>query len=112
MAKVAQKKSSARGVAVLVIWGKIMSKSKGNFWHNHPTIVKWLKDHKVDFWESNDGQHMKILGAVTAIELWPSRMTYHVLMSEHPEPTKYFRGEFNKYVGKADLLYLERLLNQ
>lgn len=83
-----------------------MSKG-GNFDHNYPIIIKWLRKNGIEYSKFNHGYHFKILGATTAIELWPSRMTYHVLMSEHPETTEYLRLSWN-----VDLKELDKLLNE
>lgn len=84
-----------------------MARSNSNFHHNYPRVIKYLKSKDIPYNEYNGGQHLKILGAVTAIELWPSRMTYHVLMSEHPESNKYNRLSF-----KFNETELDSLLNK
>lgn len=81
--------------------------ARGNFDHNYPIIIEWLKKNGLEWSEFSGGQHLKILGITTAIELWPSRMTYHVLTSEHPETTEYLRLSWN-----VDLKELDKLLNE
>lgn len=83
-----------------------MSRKRGNFDHNYPLVVKFLKDNDIDFVEYNGGQHLKIMGATRYIELWPSRMTYHVIMSEGAASNEYSRLS---YFFKED--ELDGLLN-
>lgn len=61
-----------------------MSRNKGNFEYNYPRVIKYLKKNGYEYTEHNFGQHIKIMGDTQMIELWPSRMIYHVLESEGP----------------------------
>lgn len=72
----------------------MMTRAKGNFEHNYPLVIKWLEDNGIEYAEYNGGQQLKILGPVAMIELWPSRMTYHVIASESVQDTKYRRLSF------------------
>lgn len=83
-----------------------MSRAKGNFDYNYPKVIKWLNDNDYEFTEYADGQHLKILGPVAYIELWPSRMTYHVIASETASDNRYERLSF--YFNEEEL---ERVLN-
>jgi hypothetical protein len=79
-------------------------KPRGNFERNYPRVIKYLEDHDIDYMEYNGGQHLRILGPVSLVDLWPSRMVYHVIESEIPPDTKYHRPD--------DELYDEKLLNK
>lgn len=85
-----------------------MSRSKGNFHYNYPVVMKYLKDNDVVYAEYADGQHLRIMGAVSIIDLWPSRMTYHVIKSEKPVRADEYR-RLNIY---ADIKELDKLLNE
>jgi len=78
-----------------------MGRQKGNWEYNHPKVIKYLKDNNVEYYSYSGGQHLKILGDVAYIELWPSRMTYHVIQSEEPADTKYRR--LNHFVNIEEL---------
>jgi hypothetical protein len=59
-----------------------MSKRRGNFEHNYPLVIKYLKDNEIEYVEYSGGQHLRIMGDVALVDLWPSRMTYHIVQSE------------------------------
>lgn len=73
-----------------------MARSKSNHAHNYPRVIKYLEDKHIDYWQSDDHQHLKILGPRTQLELWPSRMTYHVIESEVEilSTNRYYRLSF------------------
>lgn len=81
--------------------------AKSNWQHNHPKVTSWLNDNDIEYIEYNAGLHLKILGATAYVELWPSKMTYHIIQSEHPSAS-------NKY-GRLSPLFvaheLDDLLN-
>lgn len=84
-----------------------MSKRRGNFEHNYPLTIKYLKDNKIEYIEYAEGQHLRIMGDVSLVDLWPSRMTYHIVESENPyKPSEYSRLDF--CFNEAQL---ERVLN-
>jgi hypothetical protein len=73
-----------------------MSKRKGNFEHNYPLVVKYLNDNDVEYIEYANGQHLRIMGDVALVDLWPSRMTYHIVESEEAHRVnEYKRLSFN-----------------
>lgn len=80
--------------------------AKGNFDYNYPRVKKYLDDNDIEYQEYSGGQHMKILGETAYVELWPSRMTYHVIQSERPLDGEYRRLSF--YFDKDEL---EQILN-
>ncbi len=56
---------------------------------NYGRVAKWLLANQIPFAEYNDGGHLKVAGATTAIELWPGTMKYHILESEDPRRRGY-----------------------
>lgn len=63
-----------------------MSRRRGNWGYNYPLVIEFLKKNGYEYAEFNDGQHIKILTPTQQIEVWPSRMTYHIIESE-TQPT-------------------------
>lgn len=61
---------------------------RGNFEHNYPKVIKWLKDNDVPYHEFADGQHLRIMGPTRLVDVWPSRMTYHIVDDEDAVPSK------------------------
>lgn len=59
-----------------------MGRRKGNFEYNYPKVIKFLNDNDIEYIEYADGQHLRIMGDVSLVDLWASRMTYHVIQSE------------------------------
>jgi hypothetical protein len=59
-----------------------MSKRRGNFDHNYPLVINYLKANDIEYIEYAGGQHLRIMGDVALVDLWPSRMTYHIIESE------------------------------
>lgn len=58
--------------------------AKGNFEYNYPKVIKYLKGKDIEYVEYSGGQHLRIMGATALVDLWPSRMTYHIIQSEKP----------------------------
>lgn len=56
--------------------------SRGNFHYNYPKVIKYLNENDIEYEEFNGGQHLKIVGHAVLLELWPSRMKYHLLEAE------------------------------
>jgi len=73
----------------------MMSRKKGNWHYNYPKLIEYLVTNELDYWESIDHQHFKIFGPTKAIELWPSRMTYHFLQAEEGDNNRYNRLSIN-----------------
>lgn len=61
-----------------------MARNRGNWDVNYPDVIRYLEANEIPYEEFSDGQHLRIYGAVSQIDLWPSRMTYHVIKSERP----------------------------
>lgn len=66
-----------------------MSKKHSNFYQNYPKVIKYLKENDIPYQEYNLGYHLKIMGAVRFVELWPSLMKFHIVESEVPTSTSY-----------------------
>lgn len=88
-----------------------MARRKGNFDYNYPRVIEYLKRNNIAYEEFAEGQHLKIAGDGAWVELWPSRMTYHILAYTVPP-------EVDKNEGYRRLSFyfkekeLETLLNQ
>jgi hypothetical protein len=65
--------------------------SRGNFDHNYPLVIKYLEDHDIPYEEYNAGQHLRIIGPTALVDLWPSRMKYHILQTENVDPNAYLQ---------------------
>lgn len=82
---------------------------KGNFYHNAPIIHRFLKDNDIPYQEFAGGQHLRIMGATKLVDLWPSRMTYHVIEAEDvisSEEMGYPKLKFNCDVKQLEELFL------
>ena len=71
-----------------------MSKRPSNYGYNYPRVIDWLDKNEIEYIEYNGGQHLRILGDVSLVDLWPSRMTYHVVESEEASKYDYARLDF------------------
>jgi hypothetical protein len=54
----------------------------GHFDYNYPRVIKFLKENDVDYHEFANGQHLRVLAPSKIVDVWPSRMTYHIVTSE------------------------------
>lgn len=92
-----------------------MSKRNSNFQYNYPILINWLRLHGIPYCEYGGGQHLKILGATAAIELWPAQMTFHVLESESTRELETDQGRYYRYSRLLDkrinIQQLEEILN-
>lgn len=86
------------------MWRLLMAKRRGNWYENYPKVMKYLEKRGLEYVEYSDGQHLKIFGEVAAIDLWPSRMVYHVIESELPATDKYPSLGFNYREKELDIL--------
>ncbi len=75
--------------------------AKGNFDYNYPKVIDFLKNNGYEYHEFNDGQHLKIFGDACLIDLWPSRMKYHIIQTEGVDPNDYL--SMNIYFSKKQL---------
>ena len=67
--------------------------SKGNF-ENYHRLEKYLADNDIEY-EKLSPHHYRILGNVAIVDVWPSRMTVHVIQTESVDPNRYFRLSYN-----------------
>ncbi len=85
-----------------------MGKTKSNFSYNYPRVVKFLDKNGYDYKVfDSEGQHIRILGNTCLVDLWPSKMTYHIIEAEFPIDNKY-----PKLCFQFDKSELETLLNK
>lgn len=67
--------------------------SKANY-ANYPALEKYLNSNEIEF-EKLSEHHYRILGPVAIVDVWPARMTVHVLQTESVDPNKYFRLSYH-----------------
>lgn len=60
--------------------------SKPNY-ANYPKVKQWLQQKGYEFHEFNNGTHLRILGDGRIVDLWPGRMTYHIVEAEDAIPS-------------------------
>ncbi len=82
-----------------------MSKRPSNYGYNYSRVIDWLDKNEIEYIEYNGGQHLRILGDVSLVDLWPSRMTCHIIESESSQ-AGYKRLDF-----KFNPKQLEAVLN-
>lgn len=63
--------------------------SKGNP-ANHRLLSEWLDENEIEY-EKLSVEHYRILGPISIVDVWPSRMTVHVVQTESVDPNRYFR---------------------
>lgn len=86
-----------------------MSRRRGNFDYNYPKVIAFLDKHDLEYVEYNDGQHLRILSPTKIVDLWPSRMTYHVIASEDVIGSK--EGDYSRLNFTFDEHQLAVVLN-
>lgn len=76
---------------------------KANY-SNYLALENWLNSEGIEFYKMNE-HHFRILGPVALVDVWPARMTVHVIKTEAVDPNTYFRldYEFNYKQLKAVL---------
>ena len=72
-----------------------MARRATNYHYNYPRVIQYLRDNDIEYFEFNDGQHLRIMGPVAMVDLWPSRMTVHVVVTEGVDPNRYFQLDWN-----------------
>ncbi len=77
---------------------------KGNF-ANYRLLEKYLEKNDIEYEKLSEHQY-RILGPVAIVDVWPSRMTVHVLSTEDVDPNTYFRMSY--YFDEKELT---RVLN-
>ena len=61
---------------------------------NYKKVEKFLKDNDIEFVKVNQYQY-RILGELALVDLWPARMTCHVIRTEAVDPNRYFRLDYH-----------------
>ena len=67
--------------------------SKPNY-ANYDLVEKYLAKNDIEY-EKLSPHHYRILGPVAIVDVWPGRMTVHVIQTEAVDPNRYFRMSFN-----------------
>lgn len=78
--------------------------SKPNY-ANYRHLESYLSRHDIEY-EKLSPHHYRILGPVAIVDVWPGRMTTHVIQTESVDPNRYFRMNF--YFDEKEL---EAVLN-
>lgn len=73
---------------------------------NYKALEDWLVSHDYEYHIFGDGHQYRILGPVTIVDVWPARMTIHVVKTEAVDPDKYFKLDYD-FNGDQ----LEKILN-
>lgn len=83
--------------------------SRGNL-NNYHALETWLHNNDIDYHKLNEHQY-RIFGDAAMVDVWPARMTVHVLHTEGIDPGRYFRLS---YVFDGDELkqYLDGANNE
>lgn len=61
---------------------------------NYKAVEKWLEDNDIEYVKVNEHQY-RIMGDLAMVDLWPARMTVHVIATESVDPNRYFRINYN-----------------
>lgn len=60
---------------------------------NYLAVEKWLEENDIEYVKVNDYQY-RIMGEISLIDLWPARMTVHVIATEGSDTNEYFRLDY------------------
>ena len=61
---------------------------------NYKAVEKWLYVNEIEYVKVNEHQY-RIMGDVALVDLWPARMTVHVVATEAVDPNRYFKIDYN-----------------
>jgi tRNA G37 N-methylase Trm5 len=61
---------------------------------NYKLLEQFLKKKDIEYHKLSEHQY-RILGDVAIIDVWPARMTVHVIQTEAVDPNRYFRLDYN-----------------
>lgn len=67
-----------------------MKANKGNY----KLLENYLKANEIEYVKVNE-HHYRILGEQALVDVWPARMTCHVVQTEAVDPNRYFRLAYN-----------------
>ena len=73
-------------------------------WSNYQKLEEWLTSKDINFVKVNEYQY-RIMGDVALVDVWPARMSVHIVKTEGTDPDRYMRLDYN-FNGKQ----LEKLL--
>lgn len=81
---------------------------KSNYEFNKPRLVKFLRNKGYVYTILDEYEHhFRIRGDTALVDVWPSRMKYHVVESEYPDDGRY--KDLNYYFSPKEL---EQLLTR
>ncbi|HMT18527.1 MAG TPA: hypothetical protein PKD15_00665 [Candidatus Saccharibacteria bacterium] len=61
---------------------------------NYKLLEKYLEKNDIEYHKLGDHQY-RILGEVAIVDVWPARMTCHVIQTEAVDPNRYFRLDYH-----------------
>ena len=67
--------------------------SKANY-ENYDKLEKYLSKNGIEYTKFSP-HHYRILGDIAIVDVWPARMTVHVIETESIDPNRYFRLSYN-----------------
>lgn len=83
-----------------------MAKRKSNHHINYPALKELLEEMELPY-EEFSKHHFRIMGATHIIDIWPSRMTYHLHAGESIKSQEpYYRGELDMQFNKEQVIKL------
>lgn len=67
--------------------------SKANY-ANYGLLEQYLAKNEIEY-EKLSPHHYRILGDCAIVDVWPARMTVHIIQTESVDPGRYFRLSYN-----------------
>lgn len=67
--------------------------AKANY-SNYHALEHYLRANDIEY-EKLSAHHYRILGACAIVDVWPARMTCHVIQTESVDPNRYFRLSYH-----------------
>lgn len=61
---------------------------------NYRALEDYLEANGIEYHKLNEHQY-RVLGEVAIVDVWPARMTCHVIQTEAVDPNRYFRLAYN-----------------
>lgn len=68
---------------------------------NYQALEKYLNDNEIEYEKLSPHQY-RILGDVAIVDVWPARMTCHVIQTESVDPNRYFRLSYHFNAKELD----------
>jgi hypothetical protein len=66
--------------------------SKANY-ANYEALDKFLADNEIEYEKLSPHQY-RILGDAAIVDVWPARMTVHIIQTESVDPNRYFKLDY------------------